>query len=178
MKLNRNQNGFTYIETIISLVIVTVGLLSALSALTWGFVYVQEAEKRTKAKQIGNSIIESIFSVRDITSTGGISISGWDAIQVKSPTNNGIFVSGWYPARADSGSDGIYGTTDDSCAIGNSCNSNAEVEGYNRKIEITDIIQNNVVRKRRIDVTVEFFVGKIARQEKISTIIADLPFSQ
>lgn len=177
MKLNNQQSGFSYIETIISLVIVTVGLLSALSALTWGFVYLQEAEKKTKAKQIATSVIESIFAARDITSSGGISISSWDSIQIKTSTNTGIFADGWFPARSESGADGIYGTTDDSCATGNSCNSNAEIQGYSRKIEITDIVQNNVVRKRRLDVRVQYYIGKLTRQEVISTIIADLPFN-
>ena len=177
MKSNPNQNGFSYIETIISMVIVTVGLLGTLSALTWGFVYMQEAEKKTKAKQAANAVIESIFAARDLNASSGVSISGWDAIQIQASGNSGIFVSGWYPVRTDPGADGIYGTTDDSCAVGQSCNSNTELQGYSRKIEITDIVQNNVVRKRRLDVTVQYYMGTIARQEKISTIIADLPFS-
>ena len=175
MRLQKREGGFSLIETIIAMVILTVGLLGALSALTWGMIYVQEAEKRTQAKQIGNSIIETIFAVRDLRTKDGIAINGWKTVQTAGADSPGVFVDGWYPVRENQGADAIYGTADDSCAATSSCNSNPIVTGFDRKIEITDITQNNAVFKRQIDVTVRYFIGTITRQEKISTIIACLP---
>lgn len=177
MKFKHNENGFTYIETIISLVILTVGLLGTISALTWGVFYLMEAEKKTVAKQFANSTVETIFAARDLQSQDAASIKGWNYVQIKKPDNEGIFIEGWYPVRMGAGNDAIYGTADDSCASGSSCSNNPEVEGYSRNIEINDIVENNVVRKRRVDVTVKYFVGSVARQEKVSTIIANLPFN-
>lgn len=175
MKIHKSEGGFSLIETIIAMIILTVGLLGALSALTWGMVYVQEAEKRTQAKQIGNSILETIFAVRDMRTKDGIAINGWKTVQTTENSSAGVFVEGWYPVRENQGADAIYGTADDSCQASSGCNSNPVVTGYYRKIEITDITQNNAVFKRQVDVTVRYFIGTIARQEKVSTIIACLP---
>lgn len=175
MKLQNREDGFSLVETIIAMVILTIGLLGALSALTWGMIYVQEAEKKTQAKQIGNSIIETIFAVRDLRTKDGIAINGWKTVQNTTNDAAGVFVDGWYPVRENQGSDAIYGTTDDSCAGSSSCSSNPLVSGYERKIEITDITQNNSVFKRQVDVTVRYYIGRLPRQEKISTIIACLP---
>jgi type IV pilus modification protein PilV len=175
MKPQKRENGFSLVETIIAMVILTVGLLSALSALTWGIVYVQEAEKKTQAKQIANSIMETIFAVRDMRTKDGIAINGWKTVQNTTSDAAGVFASGWYPVRENQGADAIYGTTDDSCAASSGCNSNPLVYGFDRKIDITDITQNNSVFKRQVDVTVRYYIGTIARQEKVSTIIACLP---
>jgi prepilin-type N-terminal cleavage/methylation domain-containing protein len=174
MKKKCGEKGFSYIEVIISMVILTIGLLGALSALTWGIVYVQEAEKKTKAKQLGNSIIESIFAVRDMRTKDGVAFDGWQSVQVKSGSNVGIFAQGWYPVRENQGADAIYGTADDSCTTG-TCNTNPVVQGYDRLIEISDITENNAVFKRRISVTIRYYVGTLARQEKVATIVACLP---
>ncbi len=181
MKKDKKEKGFSYIETIISLVIISIGMLGAISALTWGIFYIQEAEKVTRAKELANSTIESIFAVRDLSVVTSNSASnttlntGWNSIMNKSGTNTGIFVSGAFPVRESPGADGIYGTADDSCAAGNSCSNNPEVKGYTRLINITDIVENSVVRKRRIDVTISYFSGTIRRTQVISTIITNLP---
>lgn len=174
MRKKRGEQGFSYIEVIISMVILTIGLLGALSALTWGIVYAQEAEKKSKAKQLGNSIIESIFAVRDMRTKDGIAFDGWQSVQVKEATNVGVFAKGWFPVRENQGDDAIYGTLDDSCATG-SCNANPVVTGYDRLIEISDITENNAVFKRQISVTIRYYVGRLSRQEKVATIIACLP---
>ena len=181
MKSKTNQSGFTYIETVISLVIITVGMLGAISALTWGVFYMQSAEKRTKAKEIANSTIESVFAVRDINSqeknlTGTIGFTGWNLIQTYNGTNTGVFANGWFPVRNTPGTDGLIGTIDDSCPAGSSCGGNAEIPGYERQIVITDIVENGLVRKRQLTVSVRYNVGTLQRIETISTIIANLPF--
>lgn len=180
MKSVKDQDGFSYIETIISITIITIGLLGALSALTWGIIYINEAGKKTEAKQIANSVIESIFAVRDINTNDPLvtlKISGWSSIQNKVGTNTGIFAVGTFPVRTGPGADGIYGTVDDSCAAGSSCGGNPEVPGFTRNVQINDIVENNVVRKRSLVVTISYPVGPVVRSETISTIIANLPFS-
>lgn len=174
---NKNEDGFSILETIISMVILTVGLLAALSAMTFALLYSQISQKKTEAKEIAGSILENVFAIRDIQSQDGLAISGWDAVQIKQTGNPGIFISGWYPIRDGTGADGIYGTTDDSCPVGGSCAPNV-VPGFDRNIAITDIVENGVVRKRRIDVTVRYQVGGLSRQETLATIISNLPISQ
>ncbi|MDQ6787929.1 MAG: hypothetical protein M3033_14075 [Acidobacteriota bacterium] len=175
---NKGEKGSTYIEVIVSIVILTVGLLAMLSALTYALLYEQEAEKKTRAKEIASSMVESIFAIRDIQAKDNLSISGWDAIQIKATGNTGIFIDGWFPVREDPGADGIYGTTDDSCAATGNCTTSPIVDGYERSIAITDVVENGIARKRRIDVSVRYkTVGGIYRQETLSTIIANLPMN-
>ena len=175
---NNSEAGFSYIETLISIVVLTVGLLAVLSAMTFSLLYAQVLEKKTLAKEVAGSIVENIFAIRDIQSQGGLALSGWDAVQIKQGTNGGIFVSGWFPVREGPGTDGIYGTTDDSCAANASCTNSPVAPGYERNISITDIVENGAVRKRRISVTVRYrSIGSVYREETISTIIANLPLN-
>lgn len=184
-KSNRQSSeaGFTYIEVIISMVILTVGILGAMEALTYSLVYMQEAEKRTQAKELAYTTLETIYAVRDIqpgTAPGGLSLEGWDLIENKTPTNQGIFLADWTPVRQSPGNDGVYGTADDACEAGGGCSTSAIVDGYERKIEITNIVENGspVIRKRRIDVTIRYTVNNSNfRTETVSTIIANLPFN-
>lgn len=175
-KNSKKEAGFSYIETIVAMVILTVGLLATLSAMTYSMLYAQVAGKKTMAKEIAGSMVENIFAIRDIQSQGGLAMSGWDAIQIKTQTNDGIFIDGWFPVRDGAGTDGIYGTADDSCAEGGTCTTANVVAGYERKINIDDITESGVVRKKRITVTVRYrSVGGGYLQESISTIIANLP---
>ena len=158
MKLKK-ETGFSLIETIIALVILMVGILGTISALSFSIFSVQDSEKRSMSKEIARSTMETIFSTRDLQafddSPGG-ALYTWASIQVLSGTNGGIFIDGWKPVRENPGADGIFGTADDTCAVGVPCiingttNSSAVVSGYERKIEIFDITENGVTRKRRI----------------------------
>ena len=175
---NDREAGFSYIETLISMVVLIIGLLGALSAMTFALLFAQVAEKKTQAKEIAGSYLENIFAIRDIQSQGDLAISGWDAMQIKAGENGGIFVGGWYPVRDAPGADGIYGTTDDSCAVGGTCTTAAVVPGYERNINISDITENGVVRKRLITVEVRYRAsGGVYRTETLSTIVANLPTS-
>lgn len=183
MKLKK-ETGFSLIETVIALVILMIGILGTVSALSFSIFSMQDSEKRSLSKEIARSTMETIFSVRDLLAfddaAGGASYN-WASIQVLSGSNGGIFLDGWNPIRESPGDDGIFGTADDACAVGNPCvvgtttNSSAVVSGYERKIEIYDITENGVTRKRRVTVRVRYFVGSLLREETESTIMANLP---
>ncbi len=184
MKSNKNDSGFSLIETIAALVILMIGILSTISALSFGILSMQESEKRTMSKEVARSTMETIFSIRDMLAFDPKKVGtiySWGAIQVKNGSNTGIFLDGWNPVRESPGTDGIYGTADDACAavapcvVGTTVNNSAVMDGYERKIEIYDITENGVVRKRRITVRIRYFVGKLQREETQSTIVADLP---
>ena len=49
---------------------------------------------------------------------------------------------------------------------------------FQRQIEITNITENGKVKKRRVEVTIRFYVGQLQREQSLATIIADLPFYQ
>lgn len=185
MKRNKtSESGFTYIDVIIAIVILMIGILAATAALTANLLRAYESEKRIAAKQLALSTIESIFSARDIARAG--SIEGWDSIASQSVNSKGVFLTGWRPIRDEAGWDGVAGTADDACDVGGACkvkdnpaNTSAIVEGFERKIEITDIQDPDrpspphAIARRRIDVTVRYNINQLSREQKISTIITN-----
>ncbi len=184
-----NENGFSYIEIMIALVVLMVGVLQMASALSANLLRSYETEKRIIAKQIALSTIESIISARSIARPGAI--EGWDSVGNvgTNPVNGtfkGVFLNGWCPIREDLGWDGVAGTADDACPDGSICdvsghppNTSAVVTGYERQIIITDIADAerptppNPISRRRIDVKIRYFYNTLAREEIVSTIITN-----
>jgi type II secretory pathway pseudopilin PulG len=180
----KNEQGFSMVETIMALVILTIGILSVLAAMSFAIRSVQESEHITFSKENARSSMETIFSVRDLQlfdTNGAESTYNWDTILVKNGSNEGIFLDGWTPIRESPGIDGIFGTDDDACPADESCtvgaytNDSPVVDGYQRKIEITDIVQNGTVRKRYIVVRIRYLFGSQEREITESSIMANLP---
>lgn len=179
----KKQDGFSLVEAIIAMVILLIGILATISALSFSIFSIQDSEQRSVSKEITRSTLETVFSMRDLLAfnqqAGGTAYN-WDSIKVKSGSNGGIFLDGWTPIRDSPGTDGIFGTADDacsgagSCVVGSTTNNSAVLPGYERKIEIEDIVQNGVVRKRLITVRVRYIIGQLQREESKSTIIANL----
>jgi type II secretory pathway pseudopilin PulG len=190
-----NEEGFSYVDVIIAIVILMVGILASVGALTANLVRSYETEKQVKAKQIALSTIESIFSARDIVRPDSDSrpgsVIGWDSIgnvntNPVNGVNRGVFLTGFRPIREDAGWDGVVGTVDDACDAGGPCqvsgrpdNTSRVVDGFDRRIVITDIDDPerpspaHKIARRRIDVTVRYNVNQLQREQTISTIIAN-----
>ncbi len=190
MTQKNNERGFSYIDVMIALVILMVGILASAAALTANLVRSYETEKQVIAKQAALSTIESIFSARDIARTGAI--SGWDSIgnvgsnPDSGGTAQGVFLTDFRPIRENLGWDGVAGTIDDACAAGAACtvagrpdNTSAVMNGFERRIVITDLqdaerpTPPHPISRRRIDVTVRYWVNQLRREQTVSTIIAN-----
>lgn len=184
----QNESGFSYIEVMIALVILMVGLLGMLSALTSNLLRSYEAEKRVAAKQVALSTIESIIAAKQIMRPGVV--EGWDSLrnEVTNPPAgeiNGIFVNGFRPLREELGWDGVAGTVDDACEGEGACavtgrpsNTSPVVTGFQREIIITDVEDPerpapNPVSRRQITINVRYFVNHLIRTETVSTIITN-----
>ncbi len=185
-----NERGFSYIDVMIALVILMVGILASTAALTANLVRSYETEKQVIAKQIALSTIESIFSARDIARPGAI--AGWETIgnigSNPDPGGNpqGVFLSDFRPIRAQMGWDGVAGTADDACPAGSACqvtgrpdNDSEVMNGFERRIVITDLQDSDrptppqPISRRRIDITVRYWVKQIRREQTVSTIITN-----
>jgi len=185
-----SERGFSYIDVMIALVILMVGILASAAALTANLVRSFETEKQVIAKQIALSTIESIFSARDIARPGAI--AGWDSIgSVGSNPDaggvpQGVFLTDFRPIREDMGWDGVAGTADDACPAGGACqvsgrpdNTSQVMNGFERRIVITDLQDAerpsppHAISRRRIDVTVRYYVNRLQREQTVSTIIAN-----
>jgi prepilin-type N-terminal cleavage/methylation domain-containing protein len=109
----KRQEGFTLIEVMISIVVLTVGLVSLLGVFGIAMAATQTTESDLIAKQLATEAMETLYTARD---TSNIQ---WEAIQNNTVTNpdltTGIFLPGFQSIYLP-GADGIVGTADDSAA--------------------------------------------------------------
>jgi len=186
---SNKESGFSYIDVMIAVVIMLVGVLAMVGALSANLIRSMESEKRTMAKQLALSTIESIISAKEIMRPGVI--EGWNSLRNVQPNLpegeiDGVFLNGMNPVRTDVGWDGVAGTADDACAGPGACvvpgepdNTSALMQGFQRQIVITDVEDPerphppNPISRRRIEVTVRYFVNQATREETTSTLITN-----
>jgi prepilin-type N-terminal cleavage/methylation domain-containing protein len=103
--IRRKQSGFSLIEVLISMVILTVGLLGVLATLEYAMAATQTSQEDMLARQVASEAMESIFNARDTSQLGFSAIAN---------TTNppGIFIGTPSPLLC-AGPDGILGTADD-----------------------------------------------------------------
>lgn len=107
-KRTRPQAGFTLMETVVALLILSVGILALAGMLADGLAYMSMSQDEYIAEQKAAEAVESIYTARDVSETTWANINNISA--------GGIFVDG--PTKlCDPGVDGIEGTADDNCAI-------------------------------------------------------------
>ncbi len=175
MKNQKQQAGFSYIDVMIAITILMVGVMALVAAVTASVINSRSGEQQLIAKQYAASTLEAIFSSRDIGTLG------WDAVgnEGTNPVggvNQGVFVIGRKPIKADDGPDNVPGTADD---------TGASVGGFDRKITITDICDADrpspgcnpagtfPIMLRKVEVSVFYQVIGGWREEKSTTIITN-----
>ncbi len=120
--LKPSEGGFSLIEVLISMVVLTVGMVSLLGVFGLAMATTQTSQQNMIAKQLADEAIESIITARN---TSQIT---WGQIQNASscsggvnPASGGIFLPTTstspilYPIY-NSGADGIFGTCDDTAS--------------------------------------------------------------
>ena len=165
----RSERGFSYIDVLIAITILLVGILTFAAAMTAAVVRTQESEEQLQAKQIATSTLESIFSVRELRTSG----FGWDSIGTTTGTPTGVFLSGSQPVYSGPGPDGIVGTADDSSGT-------TVVPGFRREIQVTQRLDTDFSPPRdnlkEVTVRVTYRVGRANRVEEVTTFIANYEF--
>ena len=177
---NNSEYGFSYIDVMIAIVILMVGVLALLAAITGAVVMSTSQEKQLTAKQLVSSTMEAIISTKETDSER----LGWNKVGNvgSNPDVNGIgqgiFVVGVQPIKSNAGADLIIGTTDD---------SGANVVGFTREITITDVCDPDRpsptplctpagpfgVKIRTIEIKVFYNVNSIQRQETLKTVLTE-----
>ncbi len=119
---NHEEIGFSLIEVMLSMVILTVGLISLLGVFGLAMASTQTTQQDMIAKQLANEAYESIVTARNTSQID------WDEIQNTTgtqyctdlPSPCGIFVGSattlQYQPIYNAGADGIFGTADDAAA--------------------------------------------------------------
>lgn len=166
------EGGFSLLEVVISMAVLTVGMVSMLGVFGLAMATTQTSQQDMIAKQLANESYESIITARNTTQLG------WQDIQNVGSTlcdagisSCGIFLTGANPIY-NSGADGIYGTADDAAAgeqtleepgpggiYGDSDDVKIPLTGYQRTILVSplyDTSGNLVTSLRSITITVQY----------------------
>ncbi len=100
----RTQRGFTFIEVLIALCVLTFGVLSLVSVFTQGLRASYQTQLQYIAQQKAQESLETIFTARDTK------LLAW--AQINNVSKGGVFKDGPQPL-CSSGPDGLFGTDDD-----------------------------------------------------------------
>ncbi|MBN2243360.1 MAG: prepilin-type N-terminal cleavage/methylation domain-containing protein [Acidobacteria bacterium] len=168
--LNKNCAGFTLLEALIALVILTGGLLALASAFSEGMIVVTTAHYHQIAKEKATEAIESVFTSRDTR------IIVWNA--VRNVSKGGVFLDDPQPIR-DPGPDGMVNTADDGSEeaerlpgadnqLGTPDDIVVPLNTFTREIEITDLGGN----LRQIRIIIDYRIGHLNRQYELVTYIS------
>jgi prepilin-type N-terminal cleavage/methylation domain-containing protein len=160
----RLQRGFSLLEVVISMAVLTVGLVSLLGVFGLAMSSTQTSQQDMIAKQLANEALESIVTARNTSQVT------W--AQVNNIANGGIFLNGTNAINL-AGADGIVGTADDAAAgiqtlqdpgpdgiFGTADDVYVPLSGYQRTILISPVYDssgNLVATLRGINITVQYY---------------------
>ena len=170
--------GFSYVDVMIAMVIMMVGILALLSAITGAVVQSRAQEAQLTAKQVAASTMESIMSLKetDPNRLGWITIGNVGTNPDDNNIPRGLFVNGEQIVRSDAGPDEVLGSADDTGPV---------IPNITREILIRDECDpdrpsyncptpgTNGVRIRSVRVTVNYLIGQTRRREVLTTVLSD-----
>jgi prepilin-type N-terminal cleavage/methylation domain-containing protein len=180
----KHESGFTLIETMIAMIVLSVGILSLAAMLADGLAYMNTSQYDYIAQQKAAQAVESIFTARNLGQ------ATWATICNVGSTvcTGGIFVNGANPL-CDPGTDEIIGTADD--FNGTACNVQPDsiwlpgssgtyssgqkvpLTNYQFKRTITITAFPNVANLRTITVLITYNAGRFSKSYTLVTNISN-----
>lgn len=168
------EGGFTLLETMIAIVVMSVGIVTLLAAFGTAVASTQNAQENLIARQKALEAMESIYTARN---TQQITFS-----EIANISNGGIFTDG--PTQLlSAGPDGLVNTADDApfpatgvCAAGPECitlpgpdgimgtpdDTSLSLANFQRQIQIGTVLQSDGTvnpNLKQITVTVGYVTG-------------------
>ncbi len=126
-KRHHSQGGFSLLEMVVAMMIMTVGLLGVASAISYALMASNRGRSITNAKMLMVSVLEQMETLRD---TGQLHFNEISNSQVVGSNFTG-FPATFQPVSTKPGPDGVFGTADDL--------KNAGADGiYNTSDDFTD----------------------------------------
>ena len=175
-----SSKGFSLVETVISLGVLTTGILGAAAVLATGMQNLSSSPADVVTTQKAAEAIEAVFSARQ---SGKLTWAQLKNVTGASGTDNGIFLDGarslYYP-----GADGLVNTADDATAglekvrlpgldqvLNTADDQVMPLDSFTREIRIRDIAAENG-QLRSVVVTVTYRNGPTTRTYTLTTYIS------
>jgi len=168
------QRGFTLIETMISMAILTIGSIGLLGVFGLAVKASQTSQQDMIARQLAAESMESIYTARNSSeiswtqiqnvSNGGIFVNGMNALKCAGPdgiidtaddtscltASGAVCPNGGVECLTEPGADGIVGTADDVIL---------SLSNYQRQVAITPLTDSsgNVIQTlNQVTVTIQY----------------------
>ncbi|HLM59279.1 MAG TPA: prepilin-type N-terminal cleavage/methylation domain-containing protein [Pyrinomonadaceae bacterium] len=171
----KSEKGFTLVEAVAAIFIVTIGLMGTAAAITYSLEFGAISRNVTSAKSVIISSIEEIETLRNARRLEFKQIANVGAVNNAGTTNAfSGFSTGFQAVSKEPGRDGVNGTADDFIARGadeifgtadDFNNPELARAGYRRRIEITNLSDSI----KEILITVQY-VGRAGKVGEISGV--------
>lgn len=175
----KNDKGFTLIETLVAMGILSIGLLSLAGVFTLGLRHMQTSSPGLIAREKAREAIESVHTARDTR------VITW--AQIRNQAQGGIFADGEQDMLR-AGLDGLVNTNDDDGVeevvdpgydniLGTGDDKRTPLSTFRRTITINNLLdaQGNVNPSlRELVVTISYQVGNTTRQYTLTTYISSV----
>jgi Tfp pilus assembly protein PilV len=172
----KTEAGFLYVDVMIAITILLVGIMAMLSAITSGVVMTTTIQQSLSAKQYAQATVETIFAARDLDRLGFDAIGNVGDASIP----GAVFLTGWREFYPTAGADGIIGTADDAAGTDGTlgtADDTRPVDGFLRQITISNVPDPNSptlpVSLRQIDVMISYKIGNAQFQENMTTYAAN-----
>jgi type II secretory pathway pseudopilin PulG len=173
MPVSSSSKGFSLVETIIAIGVLTTGVLGTAGVLVLGMKSLTSSPADVVITQKAVQAIEAVFSARD---SGKLT---WGYI--KNVSAGGVFVDGLQSLKL-AGPDGLVNTADDTTietvilpgidqTMGTADDKTTTLNAYQRQIVITDVAGENG-ELRKVVVTITYSSGTIQRTYTLTTFIS------
>ncbi|HEY2352762.1 MAG TPA: prepilin-type N-terminal cleavage/methylation domain-containing protein [Candidatus Acidoferrum sp.] len=175
------QRGFTMIEALISIAVLSFGVLSLAAVYAQGLYYASLTQYDYIAEKKAEQAVEAIFTARDNNTLS------W--AQIQNTGSGGVFLPGAQP-MLQPGIDGLVGTVSDAGSadefivigpntagqIGTSTDQSVDLNPWmTRTIEVIPVVDtagNNEPNLRQITVTINYHVGQMQRTHTLISYIS------
>jgi type II secretory pathway pseudopilin PulG len=171
MQMSRSsESGFSLVETLVSMLVLTVGVLGLSQAFISGVQKSTSSPYEVLATQKAAEAIESVFAARDSHTIA------W--AQMKNAADGGVFVGVATPMKL-AGADGIVNTTDDGAVesfvfpgpdgyVGTADDKTLTLDGFTRQITIVELSSY----LRQITVTITYPANGQTKSYAVTALIS------
>jgi type II secretory pathway component PulJ len=174
-RTSREAAGFTLVEALIAMGILTVGMLGLAQAMFLGMQHMSTSSANLVAREKAREAVESVHTARDTRTIT------W--AQVRNVSDGGVFLDGDRDLYS-AGADGLINTADDAAAglemrrdpgpngvLGDGDDIVTPLTGFRRQVQINELVPENP-DLRELIITIFYTVGRQQRTYMLRTYVS------